>query len=349
MVTIDSPVRCPWDLTKEMSAYLTKLAHTSATCRISCGEELHLLESCVTSFADRRVEPAPHAKFTQFEVAMCNNRKAFLASIAHGGMKEVSYILPDRSKGSGWPRTYHKAALNAEVPAATPPILPRPCPIQLSNFSQFYSPPFGVGLVGVCLRQVPEAWSRKKGEQRLIPLRYKVSGAGLEKVNGLYYYDGKRDNMPMWRSTVGNIVLARFGGDTWYTDRHVCKHVGKHVHAHVGTLGRYISHDDHWGQNKGDYYRFKVGPGDALPPFTGWNRAINNKVDAGKPPNPTLEIVDYDVDGVPAPKKKAKISGRLCTSVYCREARSTFLSLALGRTGSTPSSTLVASTQVAAP
>ena len=49
LVTMDSPVKCPWDLTKEMHRYLLKLPHTSAGCRLARKEEMQLLGRCVTS------------------------------------------------------------------------------------------------------------------------------------------------------------------------------------------------------------------------------------------------------------------------------------------------------------
>ena len=48
LVTIDSPVQCPWDLTKECSRYISKLSHVSAICRLRLDEELQLLQLCIS-------------------------------------------------------------------------------------------------------------------------------------------------------------------------------------------------------------------------------------------------------------------------------------------------------------
>jgi hypothetical protein len=47
LVTIDSPVVPPWDLTKQMSRYITKVSHVSATCRMTHYEEYQLLEQVI--------------------------------------------------------------------------------------------------------------------------------------------------------------------------------------------------------------------------------------------------------------------------------------------------------------
>ena len=47
LVTIDSPVECPWDLTKECSKYIVKIAHVSSVCKLSFEDEIQLVRLCI--------------------------------------------------------------------------------------------------------------------------------------------------------------------------------------------------------------------------------------------------------------------------------------------------------------
>ena len=115
-VTIDSPVECPWDVTKEFHAYSVKLGHTSSSCRLSRSSELYLLRSAVTSFTDPRFT-AIESPYTELDVAYAHNRQSFLRAI-EAGEPTAQYILPPRKVDSGWPARFRTEALNADVPDA---------------------------------------------------------------------------------------------------------------------------------------------------------------------------------------------------------------------------------------
>ena len=57
LVTADSPMKAGWDLTHEMSRYITKLPHVSAPCRMSHSEEAQLMQECILSITDPRFDP----------------------------------------------------------------------------------------------------------------------------------------------------------------------------------------------------------------------------------------------------------------------------------------------------
>lgn len=46
LVTMDSKMECPWNIPAELDAYLSKLPHVSAVCRLTLTEEKVLLDAC---------------------------------------------------------------------------------------------------------------------------------------------------------------------------------------------------------------------------------------------------------------------------------------------------------------
>jgi len=111
LVTLDSPISCPWDVTKEMHAYTLKLNHTSAACRLSRMEELQLLSECITELTDPRLSLKP-VKYTEYEACTCGNRQRLLRALEGGGTGKVQCILPTRKKDQGWhssvTKEYHR-------------------------------------------------------------------------------------------------------------------------------------------------------------------------------------------------------------------------------------------------
>ena len=75
LVMVDAPVELPWDLTTQMAAYISKIAHVSTECRLSQSEELALLKRCICDTADPRYHMA---KYTLVQVLLCKNRRSEL-------------------------------------------------------------------------------------------------------------------------------------------------------------------------------------------------------------------------------------------------------------------------------
>jgi len=70
-VTIDSPVKCPWDLTKQMARYVTKLPHVAVTCHLPHEEEIQLLDDqCIYDINDVRFDPKV---YTVYEITLVKN------------------------------------------------------------------------------------------------------------------------------------------------------------------------------------------------------------------------------------------------------------------------------------
>lgn len=85
-VLLDSPVPCPWNVTRQMSRYITKLGYVSTACRLSLEEELALLETCVVSSEDHRFfDPETgRPRYSEYEVCLVRNRLGFLRSMTAG-------------------------------------------------------------------------------------------------------------------------------------------------------------------------------------------------------------------------------------------------------------------------
>ena len=69
LVTADSPMQPGWDLTHEVSRYITKLSHVSAHCRLSHVEEAQLLQDCILSVSDPRFDPETMREYHPWQTA----------------------------------------------------------------------------------------------------------------------------------------------------------------------------------------------------------------------------------------------------------------------------------------
>jgi len=102
LVTIDSGVSLPWDLTLQCARYINKLSHVSASCRISLEEELQLLET-EDAIAYEVGSPAYRSGVhTPYVRAIFRNRQQALAGQLSGKDK-VSCYAPPRVPLTNWP------------------------------------------------------------------------------------------------------------------------------------------------------------------------------------------------------------------------------------------------------
>lgn len=106
LVTIDSGMKFPWDLTIECARHAVKLDSVSSNCRMALEEELQLLESdyVVTSSSSQKFDKDIH---DEFSMAICYNRQQVLrALLQNAGVtteQTVSIRAPSRSLSTGWP------------------------------------------------------------------------------------------------------------------------------------------------------------------------------------------------------------------------------------------------------
>lgn len=108
LVTIDSPVVAPWDLTLQMARYVTKLPHVSVTCHMEHDEELQLLEHCITEPSDQRFNEKIH---TVYDVVLTKNRDLYLNALSRGEQSALCVTVP-RTHDSGWPHRMDMTALS---------------------------------------------------------------------------------------------------------------------------------------------------------------------------------------------------------------------------------------------
>lgn len=111
LVTIDSPVTCPWKIHKELAKYISKLSHVSATCRLNEDEEKQLLAMC----------DGPQAP------EIIRNRRAYLDALDRR-REEAPVWLPRREACDRW--TGH---VDRSIFATTPQ--------DWANLSVTYAPP----------------------------------------------------------------------------------------------------------------------------------------------------------------------------------------------------------------
>lgn len=114
LVTIDSPVQCPWDLTKELFGYIIKLAHVSATCRLLPSEEYQLLLLAITDISDIRFDPKI---FSIYEIFIVKNRLSRVKALISDEVTALMFSLPrDQCEFSttGWPYYCDPSALCAQ-------------------------------------------------------------------------------------------------------------------------------------------------------------------------------------------------------------------------------------------
>eukprot|EP01038_Epipyxis_sp_PR26KG_P004031 gene4031-5768_t len=109
LVTIDSGMESPWDLTIECARHIVKLDCVSSNCRLAPAEELQLLETdfVVTSSSDAKFNKDKH---DEYSMALCYNRKQQLRSLLQNSSLTSSSddikILckaPPRSLNTNWP------------------------------------------------------------------------------------------------------------------------------------------------------------------------------------------------------------------------------------------------------
>lgn len=103
LMTIDSGMDLPWDITLEAARYVAKLLRISSDCRIPIREELQILESdqIVLSSESTLHKPDDH---DEYSMALCFNRKHYLKAIlTNSELDKVPFILPPRALTSNWP------------------------------------------------------------------------------------------------------------------------------------------------------------------------------------------------------------------------------------------------------
>ena len=109
LVTMGCGETMPWDLTRELAAYIQKVSHVSATCRISLEEELQLLSSSHVVLDDQSPTFNPDT-YDPYLLVLLKNRLHYLraqASVASLGLPlntvEVKCFAPPRAMTDGWP------------------------------------------------------------------------------------------------------------------------------------------------------------------------------------------------------------------------------------------------------
>ena len=118
LMTIDSGVVPPWDLTIQAARMTVKLDRVSANCRLTEEEELQLLEapSIVTSEQSLSYNASVHDSYS---TTLVSNRRAALRAILGVGQQgdgegvpiQVSCTVPVRSETKPWPYYTDNAAL----------------------------------------------------------------------------------------------------------------------------------------------------------------------------------------------------------------------------------------------
>lgn len=108
LVTIDSGMKSPWDLTIECARHSVKLDSVSSSCRMAAEEELQLLESdfIVLSSSSKEYNKEVH---DEYSMALCYNRQQVLRAQLQELSKDrpdgvvVSCRAPPRALSTSWP------------------------------------------------------------------------------------------------------------------------------------------------------------------------------------------------------------------------------------------------------
>ena len=107
LVTIDSGMESPWDLTIECARYIVKTDSVSSSCRLSLQEELQLLEAdaIVLSSSSKLYNQDIH---DEYSMAICYNRLQMLRVLLHHDSSatdsaEVKCRVPPRILTTNWP------------------------------------------------------------------------------------------------------------------------------------------------------------------------------------------------------------------------------------------------------
>ena len=121
LVTMDSGMPQPWDLTKECALYIAKLDCISSSCRLALTEELQLLDS--SSVATSKEHPAFNKDVhDEYSMALCFNRQQQLQALLKGaggeGLREAGTVVvacraPPRVLTTNWP--YYVGAYSAVI------------------------------------------------------------------------------------------------------------------------------------------------------------------------------------------------------------------------------------------
>ena len=122
LVTMGCGEQMPWDLTRELAAYIQKSSHVSATCRISLEEELQLLSSSEVVVDETSPKFKPDV-YNPYLLVLVKNRLHTLRAVlsspcgapgvnsvggtvacgARGPVVEVQCFVPPRALSDGWP------------------------------------------------------------------------------------------------------------------------------------------------------------------------------------------------------------------------------------------------------
>ena len=122
LVTMGCGEQMPWDLTRELAAYIQKSSHVSATCRISLEEELQLLSSSEVIIDESSPKFKPDV-YSQYLLVLVKNRlhalRALLSPPGASGIRhplagiatsrkrreevEAQCFVPPRALSDGWP------------------------------------------------------------------------------------------------------------------------------------------------------------------------------------------------------------------------------------------------------
>lgn len=134
-VTLDAPISCPWDLTRQCSRYITKLTHISLVCRLSLDDELELLQHCVCDSNDPRFFNAKgQPLYSLYEVTIVKNRKHYLQAMLANPPQPVAAVFSvPRPQGSRWPVDRNYTALGLDVEAFSALEVKYAAPAQLSG------------------------------------------------------------------------------------------------------------------------------------------------------------------------------------------------------------------------
>ena len=122
LMTVDSGVKAPWDITIQLARHSVKLDRVSANCRLTDEEELQLLntEHVVTSEKSENFNFEIH---DHYSMALVSNRKVALdaivstenATCSSGGEPiVVSCMVPPRAETKAWPYYMDNTALGEQ-------------------------------------------------------------------------------------------------------------------------------------------------------------------------------------------------------------------------------------------
>ena len=118
LVTLDAPIQCPWDLTRQCSRYITKLTHVSMVCRLTLEEEYQLLKQCVCDSDDPRFYNSKgQPKYSLYEVTLVKNRKYYLEALLTTRSSQAEVFTVPRQKGTRWPVDRNMSAVMMDASA----------------------------------------------------------------------------------------------------------------------------------------------------------------------------------------------------------------------------------------